>query len=362
MLVRITIMAALAALACCAAASTPEHEWGGGRWLPVPPAQSGTPEGDLAIIRAAADARQHSRLVSRAKDFLKKYPDAPQREQVYSLYAQAQINRGLYWQAHELYQKQLQEFPAGALADRALQREYFIGDAFLRGRKRVIWGIFRLSAYDEGVDILQQVAQQAPAGELAQRSLMRIAEFHFQKRQFVEAAGAYDRYVEQFPASEGTGDAMLQAARSTLLSYRDYRYDPTPLIEARQRLDAFSQRFPVAAQHNNVPQMLTGITDDLAEQDYQTARFYERVHRPAAAGFYYRQVLMRYPDSARAADSGSALDRLNLPRTPAAPASAPANVQPTAATRPPASAPAESPATRPMNLEELSPPAPEDRQ
>lgn len=283
------------------------------------------------------------------------------------LAGQAEMDRELYYQAYGWFKRQWEEFPTGAYAERALQREYEIAEAFLAGKKRVVLGFIYIPGRADGQEILNHIAEQSPGSLLAELALLRIAEDHFANREFPESAMAYDHYMELFAKSSKYRDAMLQAALATHLSYRGSQFDPTPLIEAQQRYKNFKEQYPQTALKADVPATLTEIESQLASQEYETARFYDRTGQKQAAAFYYRLVQREYPRTMYAGLSQTALKNLGpvAPPQPPPPAIAPAKIPmtcpaasqaatPTTASGPATSGPAKPPRTTgPTDIEKL---------
>jgi len=288
---------AVAMLAWSIAVAEDQMERRGGKWVRVKPAEPGTPAGDVAVIREHFESGRRRSAVKAAKKFLKAYPDSPSREEAMLLAGQAQFDRGRYFQAYEWYEKQLTEFPRGEHYERALDRECKVAEKFLAGRPRIIWGFIRLPARDEGIEILSGVAEHAPGSTFADRSLMRIGDYHYDRRDYPEAVDAYDHYVRMFGRTPRTPYARLQAGQALFESYRGPEHDGTPLLEAQQRLRTYATAYPARATQANVTEMLEQITDQRAEKLYHTGRFYERVSRPKAAAFYYRLVRKDYPQT-----------------------------------------------------------------
>ena len=75
---------------------------------------------------------------------------------------EAQMARGRYMAARERYEEQLTLHPAGRFSERALERLFQIAEAFLAGRKQWVLGFVPFPARDEGVEILQYIAERAP--------------------------------------------------------------------------------------------------------------------------------------------------------------------------------------------------------
>ena len=116
------------------ASSQVEYEFEGGQWIPTTAPAEGTPEGELAIIRRCVDRGANRSAVNRARNFLKKYPDSPARQEVMMLAGVAEMNRGMYFQAYEWFEKQLAESPDGRYSARSLDCEYAIAGRSLAER------------------------------------------------------------------------------------------------------------------------------------------------------------------------------------------------------------------------------------
>ena len=291
----------LVALAACLplSADVKDYEFTGAKWEKTPGPAKGTPAGELALVRKLLDDRKPKKALAAAKKYLQQYPNHAGREEVMCLAAQAEMDSGRYYRAWERYEEQIAAFPKGAYLDRALEREYAIADAFLRGRKRVVVKVFRVSAGDEAIEMLTRIAEHAPATPLAERALLRIGDYHFEKRKYTEAIDAYDQYLRLYGKSAGADHAVVQAARAARESYRGIEFDETPLIEAEQRFKNAAERMqqPADAERAGVPQQLQAIRSARAQKLYHIAEFYKRVGRDSAADFYYRQVEARYGDT-----------------------------------------------------------------
>ena len=243
-----------------------------------------------------------------------------------NLAGQAEYDRGRYFQAFEWFEKQIGRYPNGPLLARALNRESDIAELFLQGKKRIVFKVFRLSAQSDGLEILARIAEHAPGTELAQRSLLRIADYHFARKDYAEAVESYDHFLMLHGKSDKAYHAMLQAAQAAYLSFRGVRYDATPLLEAEQRFRIFAQRFPLQARRAGVKAILKQIGAFRAEKMYVDAKFYERVGRRKSSVYYYKQLIGKYPNSQWAIPAREALVRLGERKAskPGRPASQPA--------------------------------------
>jgi outer membrane assembly lipoprotein YfiO len=342
-----SLLLSLLLLAPCAAAlgADGDSEYKDGKWVRTAAPAAGTPAGELALIRQYVEAGKPAKAVGAAEKFMERYPEDPSAEEVMWVAGNAEMSRDRYYQAFEWFSKQLKQAPSGARSEPALLREYKIADAFLQGKKRVVLGFLHLPAQDEGLEILEKVAEQAPGTNVAERALLRIGEYHFMKGEWAEAAQAYDHYMELFKNSPKTRFASLQAARATYSSFRGIAFDSAPLLDAEQRFRTFTQQYPESARQENIGAVVEGIIRTRGDKEYATARFYERTGHPSAALYYYRSVIDLYPQSDAARQAKGDIARLGAsataPRVDAPVRVAPPNPKPV-----PLEKPAPAPATQ----------------
>jgi len=301
------LLAVLLPYESCAAR---QYEWKGGEWTAVAEPAEGTPEGELSLIRQHLQRGHNRTVVKLAERFLRVYPNVSGREEVMLLAGEAELNRRRYFQAFEWFNRQLQEYPSGRYSDRALDREFQVAEAFLAGEKRVVLGVLRVPARDDGVDILHRIAEQAPGSEIAERALLRVADYYYRRGDYVDAAEAYDHFIELFGKSTRLPYARLQAARAIYKTYSGPQWDETPLVETEQRLLEFRERYPMAAEKAGVEGMLRRIRELRAEKLEVIAEFYERTSHLRAAVFYHRRTLALYPDTSWAKQAEKDLRRL----------------------------------------------------
>lgn len=288
-----------------------DFEWKDGQWIRSVPAQKGSPAGELSLVRTLVQKKEGRAAVEASEAFIKSYPGDAATEEILFLGGQAEMIRGRYFQAYEWFeQKQLAKFPSGRFLERALSRMYDIADAFLKGKKRIVWGFIYLPAQDDGLEILSRVADHAPGSVIAEKSLMRIADYHYGNQDFTEAVGAYDRYLKAFKNAPRAPYAMLQSARACYEAFRGAEYDETTLLESQQRYQVFMQSYPQDAAKHGVARTLVQIRLLLAQHTFSVATFYERVHRVDAAKYYYQVVIQQYPGTMWQTQASAALARL----------------------------------------------------
>jgi len=313
------VLCAIAAVSgSCLGADGTEHVWRNGKWVAAPKPVEGTPEGELAIVRMHLDNERPKDALKAAKKFLGRYPNDERREEVLMLAGQAEMDRGNYDKACDRFNQQMDQYRNGEYYDRAVQRQYRIADAFLKGRKRKAMWMFKVSGVDKGIEILNGIADRAPGTVIAEKALLRVADHHYDAGQVVRAVEAYDHYAKTFPKSprKRMSHAMLRAARARYAQYKGEAFDDTPLTDAQQRFMIFADRYPEDANKANVPMVLSQIKTALVRRYFSSAKFYKRIGRKTASIFYYRKVIAQDADGHLARRSEDALRQMGAPVQP----------------------------------------------
>ncbi len=291
-----------------------------GTWVEAPPETSADPTDPLGRARALLASGQPKEAREILEPWIEQNPDSERYWEGVLLLGEAWFERGDYWKAVERFQT-VGENAAGALFHRANWRCVDVARAFLSGEKRILWKIFRLPAYDDGVDILDRVWEREPGSHIGEVALKTKADYYFRRGDMDLAQDEYANLVRQFPYGRYAQLAMLRTAVAAEASFPGVRFDDQPLIEATEHYRQLQEAYPAYAEREGVAQRLEGIRQERAEKDLTIAKWYERTRQPDAAVFYYRQILADWPDTLAAADARNRLRALGAEvAPPAAPA------------------------------------------
>jgi len=301
-----------------APATGPSRTWtydGRGNWTPstAPATTAATQPADnptLDRVDRLLAAHRHGEARKLVLDWLKKNRGAPDRDRGVFLLAEAYYQYGARIRAFYHLDELLDLHPDSKLFYPALEKQYEIADRFLRGYKRRLLGMPMLGAQEEGIDMLFRIQERVPGSPLAERALLRTADYYYDRGQYDLAADAYGAYTRGYPRSPVIHRVKLRQAFASLAQFRGRYYDVTPLIDARAQLESFQAAFPEMAEQEGVPAVLRRIDSSMADKLYATADFYRRTHEPRAAAYTYRYLISRYPDSAEAGAARRSLERL----------------------------------------------------
>lgn len=277
-------------------------------WVPASepaPAEVG-PLKQARELLARGDWRAARRVL---KSWLKGDLSTEQYAEAELLLAETYFQEQDFYAAYEHFELVV-ENATGELFYHALEREMDVARAFLAGRPRILWKIFRLPAYDDGVEILGRIWERVPGTRLGEDALKMRADFEFERGNLGVAQDEYANLAREYPNGRYAAYALLRAAAAGEGSYPGARFDDRSLLLAEQRYRQTQENFPADARRQHVSVRLDGIREQRAEKDFEIARWYERTRQTGAAIFYYRLVLSDWPGTLAETHASARLEAL----------------------------------------------------
>jgi len=262
---------------------------------------------DDKFLLAVSEAKKlvtagDARAVKAAYDKLKQdYPSLAGVDYDLFVEGEVQFARGKFTPAVRAYDKILNEHRKSPLYEAALDREFQIATGFLEGRKKSVLLVFKLRGYDEGIKMMDKIAERASDTPLALRANIAVAE-HYERRQMFN--DAHLRWA-QIDAEWGAGpvgkDALLAMARNKHAAYNVKPvverplYDGAPLVSSRSYYTRFSRIYPEDADRLAVDETIVEIDEQIAFKQYVTAQYYIKADKVQAANLYFDMIVRQWP-------------------------------------------------------------------
>jgi outer membrane protein assembly factor BamD (BamD/ComL family) len=243
--------------------------------------------------------------------WLKSHPkDAASRDRALLALAECSYQDADREEAFYYCDELMDTYPDSPLFYRALELQYRIADAYLNGYRKKFLGIPMFGAEEEAVEMLFRIQQRSPGSPLAERALLRTADYYYADSQFDLAADAYGAYARAYPRSPAMPRVRLRQAFSALAQFRGLRFDATPLLDARAQLLEIAAAYPQLASEENVQSVVERIDSTFARKLYNTADYYRRTHDARAAVYNYRYLIQTYPTAPEADRARRDLQRM----------------------------------------------------
>lgn len=303
-----------------AALSQQTVELHGGRWVQVAAPTTQQEQMDEALYRVEQLLQERKFTAARdaAVAWLKTHRGSPFYDRGLFLEAEALYHYGDRIRSFFYLDQLMDEHPESPLFYQAMEKQYQIADAYLSGYKRRFMGMPMFGAQDEAIEMLFRVQQRSPKSAVAEKSLLRSADYYYASAQYDLAADAYRSFIESFPRSTVIPRVKLRRAYASLAQFRGLKFDSTPVSDAKLQLQEIIASYPELAKEENLESVVERIDQTFARKLAYTADFYRRTNEPGASAYTYEYLRQRYPNSQEG-------QRVPAPVTPEpAPTTAPA--------------------------------------
>lgn len=265
---------------------------------------------ELDAIEQLLAAKRGQTAKPRIIEWIKANPGSPDRERGLFLLAEMYDQVGDKIRAFYHLDELMDFYPESRLFFPALEKQFAIADGMLKGYKLRFLGMPILSGEDEAIEMLFRIQERAPGSPIAERSLLRTADYYYDHGDYDFAVDAYAAYAKTYPRSPDTPGVRLRQAYASLAQFRGKRFDPTPAIDAKAQLQDIQAEYPEMARREGVAEVLTKIDELLAARIAQTADFYRRTHQPRAQAFNLRYLIDNYPETQAAAKAKTTLEKM----------------------------------------------------
>ncbi len=272
-------------------------------------------EDDAVIERArralAEDRPQQALTALKSWIDLNKRSSKPQLPEAYRLRGDAQVALGQEFRALYDYEQVCKAFPQSDQYPIAIQRELDIAIEYANGKKRKLWGIFRLDdAGDIAEEIFIRVNERLPGSVLAEQAMIELADYYFRKRDMKFASDAYDLYLINFPDGPNRRHAMERRIYASVAEFNGPRYDATSLLDAREQTRAYAREYPAEARDKELDQTLIDRIDEASAAHMLTAaKWYDKVNDVAGERLTLQRLVHRHPETIAAQTAISILEK-----------------------------------------------------
>jgi outer membrane protein assembly factor BamD (BamD/ComL family) len=250
----------------------------------------------VAEIKKLVDAGKPGNVKKAVKQLKNDFPGVAGEDFDSFMEAEVLLAKGKLTKAVRQYDAFLDKYPTSSLKDAALNRQFEIAMEFLGGRKKTVL-IFRVSAFDDGVKIMEKISDRTGTADIAKKALLAVSNSYEKRKQWNEAYLKWSEISMRWPTGEIARDALLAMARTKYAAYRGAVYDGSCLISAKTYYENFKLRYPEEAKKIQVDEILTRIGEQLAEKNLLIAQYYGRTGSREPANMYYQMVVDTWPDT-----------------------------------------------------------------
>ncbi len=263
--------------------------------------QKVTEEGNNALMSAATEAKQFvsSGKVAKAKKAYEKlrtqFPELAGKD--FDAYVKAELlyARHKFPEAVRAYDNFIDQFPRSGLVPSAMERLYQIGTAFLTGQKRTALKVFKLSAYEDGTEIMNKIADRAGNAPVAKRALLTLARTREKRGAYDEAYKAWSDVASRWPTGEIGKESLMGMARSLEMDYKGPKFDGKVLISSKSYYAEYLKRYPDSEQQFKLTEKLGELDEKISKKELLIADYYARTGSYNAADLSYQRIADEWP-------------------------------------------------------------------
>ncbi len=152
--------------------------------------------------------------------------------------------------------------------------------------------------FDEAIATLEQVKTKHPYSNFAKMARLKIADIHFEAKNYIQAQYTYQAYLELYP-NDDKKDYVLFKMGESLFKQLPSGHD-RDLSSAQDAIDVFKkleQEFPSSIYIKEAIKYRTTIENKLLQKELYIAKFYFKYRQPLAALRRFKAFIKKYPDS-----------------------------------------------------------------
>jgi outer membrane protein assembly factor BamD len=164
---------------------------------------------------------------------------------------------------------------------------------------------FKGERYNESIKFFEHVKNKYPYSKYAVLADLRVADAHFARERWIEAADAYRLFARFHPRHEKLGYALFRTALShfndiatdVVLFPPAHEMDQTAAKDAIRAFDSYLKRFPEGEFVDEANEKRIEARSGLAQHDLYAAEFYEKREKWRGAAWRYERVAAEFADT-----------------------------------------------------------------
>ena len=267
-----------------------------GKWINPKNAPKPTPKEQFEYALTLFDAKDYEEARRQFIILLRSYPKSLEASEGQYYLGRILEEQGNLYEAYLAYQKVIEKYPFSERIQEIIERECKIGEAFLAGEKRKVFGV-PLPVDNPAIEIFTQVIENSTYGPEAPKAQYKLGLVLKGLMRYYEAEEAFNKVISNYPASEWVEAAKYQIAVCRAAISRGPAYDQGAAKEAQDKFEEFVREHPDAVLSEKAEKNIEELKEKEAEGNFNIARFYEKQKQYEAARVYYHEILNKYSDS-----------------------------------------------------------------
>ncbi len=280
-----------------------------GRWLNPKYAVKANPAEQLKYARELFDSKSYDKARVEFEKLIKNFGRSKEAAEAQYLIGRCFENLNKPYEAFKAYDKVIKKYPFSEKTEEIVERQYLIADKLFKAPRSKVFEAVVGKDYNV-VEIFRAVVNNAPYGKYAPIAQYKIGLFYKSVGMFPEAKEEFDKVVNEYPQSEWVKAAKYQIALADTESSLKAGYDQTSTKSAVKEFTEFVKNYPDAELSADAQNQMKELRNKEAENNFNIAKFYEKLKKIDSAKIYYRHVVSDYSDTVWAKKSVEQLEAL----------------------------------------------------
>lgn len=257
------------------------------------------------------------KLAWKCEDLITDFPTSPFAREAHYYLGVATFKLGEYEYSNRAFSTYLKEELTPKFFEQTIRYKFEIASEFDGGARVHLFGWNKLPkwmpAYEEAIEIYDEVITTMPRDDLAAKSLYRKGVLLLRMEEYTKSVEVFQTLCRRFPKHPLAPDAYVGIADVYLTECQKEFPDSNKLELAEINLRKFKTHFPTESRIEDAQKKLLGMKEALAGDLLEIAEFYERTKKGNAAAIYYATILKKYPETKAAKKSEKRLKVLDVP-------------------------------------------------
>lgn len=233
------------------------------------------------------------------EEFLESFPDTDQDKEARLLLIRAYRNRNKSEESLRAIKSFIANYPISEYNDDVEAITYDLAIEYLEGKH----DFFVFSSRAKGVELLELLVLNFPAGKLADQSQWELGKYQMGEELWIEAGEAFQQIIDRYPDSRWIARATYNRALCRLATVKGADYDEVTIIFAMEDFQDYLDRFPEGDRRDEAVEHIDFLEEVHGEKQLRIARWYRGQGFDQSARFYLLKTIQNHPDTKAAAEA-----------------------------------------------------------
>lgn len=152
--------------------------------------------------------------------------------------------------------------------------------------------------YDEAIASLEQVKTKFPYSNYAKKARLKIADIHFEAKNFIQAQYSYQAYAELYPSDSKRDYVLFKIGHSLYKQLpKGHDRDLSSAAEAVRVFTGLLSEYPDSIYKKEALKFRSEIETKMEKKEIYIAKFYFKYKHPLAALKRFRSFIKNNPNS-----------------------------------------------------------------